>query len=63
MLKSGQITRFQVNLATCSGYPQPPTMFFLIDCISKNGSFVMERDLTMSENINFLLLFLQLFIG
>ena len=36
---------------------------FLIDCVSKNDSFVSERDLAMSKNINFSLVFLQLSVG
>ena len=40
-----------------------PHNTFLLYFLSTNGSFVLERELCMSKNINILFMFSQLFIG
>ena len=47
MVKTGQkdLARVWINLETCSCYAQHPANVFLsIHCLSKNDSFVSERD-------------------
>ena len=65
MLNKGQIRR-------CRGLDKVgrhvtamhnPLKSFLIDCVSKNGSFVSERDLAMPKKNNFLLLLSKLSTG
>ena len=55
MVKRGQIRRSQDSrdLEICSNYAQPSVMSSLIECASKNDSFVLERNLAVSKNVNF----------
>ena len=67
MLKTGRVrykdvTRDSINLGYCSGYVRAP-MLFSIHCVSKHDSFGSEEHLAMSEKINCLLVFSNLFIG
>ena len=59
MAKTEQIRRFQGLkipgrhvVVMCN-----PIMFFLIDRVSKNDSFVSKKDLAMLKNLNILLMF------
>ena len=55
-MKTRQIGRCQKHVEAMRNL----IAFFLIDFLLKNGSFVSERDLAMSNNIQFLLLFSKL---
>ena len=43
----------QQSWETCSDYAQQPIMLFIIDCLSKNDSFVSKRYLSLSKTLAF----------